>query len=116
MHLQKSAFPSPYSQADVEESPEISFDISAPLDSMVHNQMLFHPCVQLTDSVTPILAKSGDQFGSRKLRFFPPTNQFNLCQYKLTLPEDNMPVKAFYQMKVKFGFKELINFCKRNSL
>ena len=66
----------------------------------MHNQMLYHPCVQPTDAVTPLLMKGGSQHGSRKLRFCPPTKEFELCQYKLTLGEQDLPVKAFYQMKV----------------
>ena len=92
-----------HSQADVEESPEISLDIIAPLESTVHNQMLFHPCVQLADDVTPLInkgANTGRQYGSRKLRFCPPNNEIDLCQYKVKLHEDDIPVKAFYQMKV----------------
>ncbi|XP_066918007.1 AP-5 complex subunit mu-1-like [Clytia hemisphaerica] len=89
-------------KADVEESPEISLDIIAPLESTIHNQMLFHPSVQLADDVTPLInkgANTGRQYGSRKLRFCPPNNEIDLCQYKVKLHEDDIPVKAFYQMK-----------------
>ena len=88
-------------QADVEESPDISVEFSAPLNSTVHNQSLYHPCVQIVDNVTPIMKSNEADFGSRKLRFCPPTNEFALCHYKVNLKnEDEFPVKAFYQMKV----------------
>ena len=66
--------------------------------------MLYHPCVQLTDPVTPLLMKGGSQHGSRKLRFCPPTKEFELCQYRLSLNDNDLPVKAFYQMKVRANF------------
>lgn len=93
-------FGSIHCKVEVEDSPEISLDITAPLESTVHNQMLYHPCVETVDDVTPIMKSDNTrQFGSRKLRFCPPMNDFELCHYKVKIVENEMPVKAFFQMK-----------------
>ena len=96
-----------YSQVDVEESPEVSVTLIAPLDSLTLTQMVYHPTVQLVDEITPVM-KSGQrknnesdvQMGARKLKFCPPYDVFKLCHYKAQLEIDDYPVRAFYQMKV----------------
>jgi len=74
--------------------------------------MLYHPCIQLVDDVTPIIKSDNiGQYGSRKLRFCPPTNAFELCHYKMKLVENDIPVKAYFQMKVCF----YLSFSKEES-
>lgn len=95
-------------KVDVEESPEVSISLLAPLDFSVFNQMVYHPSVQLIDELTTTTVK-GDQrrneneYEYRKLRFCPPYDAFKLCYYKVVVagesPASTFPVKAFYQMK-----------------
>lgn len=76
-------------KAEVEGVPDIalSFSSVAALDGL-----MTHPCVALADT--------GVALAKRKIKFTPPLETFELCQYRVAAGEEmNIPIRAFYQMK-----------------
>jgi len=92
-------------KVDVEESPEVSLNFVCPVQCGAFKQMAYHPTVQYIDQLPPVLKdaynkyKTPVEYATQKLRFCPPYDEFVLCQYNVTLPQNDFPIKAFYQMK-----------------
>jgi len=90
---------------EVEESPEVSLSFVCPVQCGALKQMVYHPTVQYIDQLPPVLKDVGNkyktsvEYSTQKLRFTPPYEEFDLCHYKVTLPQNDFPIKAFYQMK-----------------
>ena len=86
-------------------APEITLNLLAPIETAIFNQMVYHPCIQLSDDMSPTVTPDGKnndlQYASKPLRFVPPLDNFPLCHYKSRLPASGLPVQAYYQMKVK---------------
>lgn len=91
-------------QADLEGKPDIiaSLSVSPKSPPLVSVQM--HSCVYVDESDESIKGC----FIGRKIRFSPPTESFNLCNYISPMP--SLPIKGIYEMKVKVS--SLLYHCK----
>lgn len=89
-------------QVDLEGKPDIiaSISVSPKHPPLVSVQM--HSCVHVDESDDSIKGC----FIGRKIRFSPPTELFNLCNYISPMP--SLPIKGIYEMKVK-----ICNFVRR---
>jgi len=92
-------------KVDVEESPEVRLNLVCPTQCGALRQMAYHASVQYIDQLPPVHREEGlkynipVEYDTHKLRLCPPYDEFALCHYNVTLPQNDFPVKAFYQMK-----------------
>ena len=90
-------------KADLEENTEVLIGLSAPIETATLSNLINHPCVQLSDELGPALQPDEQitkgQLSSRRLRFCPPFDTFQLCHYKTRMSETALPIQVIYQMK-----------------
>ncbi|XP_065069343.1 AP-5 complex subunit mu-1-like isoform X1 [Rhopilema esculentum] len=87
-------------KADLEGAPEVSLDVVSTLDPTILENIVFHPCTQLSDTVTPVMTVDDkrimDEYRVKTIRFCPPLETFRLFHYKSSL--NAPPVMAYYKM------------------